>query len=112
MTKTKTVKKKARPAQSRPTESPAFSKAVEDAKAHIDNPERLSALLSDASRKVASIQREPFKDTWPYLQAMLRLIHAYSRNEYRAVLQSAFISIIAALNYLIEPFDLIPDELP
>jgi hypothetical protein len=43
---------------------------------------------------------------------MLRLIRAYSRGEYRAVPQSALLSIIAAINYLVEPFDLIPDDVP
>jgi uncharacterized membrane protein YkvA (DUF1232 family) len=92
--------------------SRAFSQAVEDAKSYIDDPDRLHALFEKAAGKAASIQKEPFKDTWAYFQAMLRLVRAYSRGEYRAVPESALLSIIAALNYLVNPFDLIPDEIP
>jgi uncharacterized membrane protein YkvA (DUF1232 family) len=48
----------------------------------------------------------------PYLQTMLRLVRAYARGEYRAVSQDALLSIVAALNYLVDPYDLIPDEVP
>ena len=43
---------------------------------------------------------------------MLRLIRAYYRGEYRVVSQDALLSIIAAISYLVDPFDLIPDEIP
>ena len=92
--------------------SRAFSQAAKDAEVYANDPERLFALFQEAAAKAASIPKEPFKDTWAYLQAMLRLIRAHSRGEYRAVPQNALLSIIAALNYLVEPFDLIPDEVP
>jgi uncharacterized membrane protein YkvA (DUF1232 family) len=43
---------------------------------------------------------------------MLRLIRAYHRGEYRQVSNDALVWIIAALNYLVDPFDLIPDDTP
>src|SRR6267378_1808914 len=43
---------------------------------------------------------------------MLRLIRAYFRGEYRNVSQDALLTIIAAVSYLVDPFDLIPDEIP
>ena len=92
--------------------SEAFSEAVADAKSYIKNPERLRGLLREASRKVASIPREPFKETWAYLQTMLRLLRAYHRGEYRNVPPTALVSIIAALAYVANPFDLIPDVVP
>jgi uncharacterized membrane protein YkvA (DUF1232 family) len=92
--------------------SKAFSQAVEDAKSYLQDPKRLHALFEKAAGKAASIPKEPFQDTWAYFQAMLRLVRAYSRGEYRAVPESALLSIIAALNYLVNPFDLIPDEIP
>jgi uncharacterized membrane protein YkvA (DUF1232 family) len=107
-TKRKTVRKRTQPA----VRSEAFSEAVEDAKSYIKNPERLRGLLVEAARKMASIPREPFKETWAYLQAMLRLVRAYYRGEYRNVPVTALISIIAALAYVANPFDLIPDVVP
>ena len=92
--------------------SRAFAKAILDAKSYATDPERLHALFEKAAGKAASMPKEPFKDTWAYFQAMLRLVRAYSHGEYRAVPESALFSIIAALNYLVNPFDLIPDEIP
>lgn len=100
------------PYQKAAVRSRAFAKAILDAKSYATDPEQLHALFEKAADKAASIPKEPFKNTWAYFQAMLRLMRAYSRGEYRAVSQSALLSIIAALNYLVNPFDLIPDEIP
>jgi uncharacterized membrane protein YkvA (DUF1232 family) len=43
---------------------------------------------------------------------MLRLIRAHCRGEYRPVSDDALVWIIAALKYLVDPFDLIPDRTP
>jgi len=43
---------------------------------------------------------------------MLRLVRAYERGEYRQVSNDALLWIVAALNYLVDPFDLIPDMTP
>jgi uncharacterized membrane protein YkvA (DUF1232 family) len=92
--------------------SSAFARAVLDAKSYTTDKARLRALVEEASEKLASIPKEPLKESWSYLQTMLRLIRAYSRGEYRAVSDDALLSIVAALNYLVDPFDLIPDEVP
>ena len=92
--------------------SEAFDRAILNAKTYIGDDTRLGTLFNEASEKMASIPKEPFKDSWPYLQAMLRLVRAYSRGQYRAVSSDALLSMIAALNYLVDPFDLIPDEVP
>ena len=76
------------------------------------DPEALRRPFEEAAQKAASIPKEPFKDSWPYLQAMLRLIRAYFRGEYRNLSQEALIYIVAAVSYLVDPFDLIPDEIP
>jgi len=93
-------------------QSTAFAKAILDAKSYATDPKRLRALFDEAATKAASISREPFKDNWAYVQAMLRLIRAYYRGEYRMISQGALLSIIAAISYLVDPFDLIPDEIP
>jgi uncharacterized membrane protein YkvA (DUF1232 family) len=115
--------KAARPGKERPKRTPKprlepavrsepFSEAVEDARSYLKNPERLRGLLSEAVIKVASVPREPFKESWAYLQAMLRLLNSYQRGEYREVPVKALISIIAAIAYVVNPFDLIPDSVP
>jgi uncharacterized membrane protein YkvA (DUF1232 family) len=92
--------------------SRAFGRAILDAKAIMNDREGLLALFDKASEKAAMMQKEPFKDTWAYFHAMLRLVRAYARGEYKAISQTAMLSVISALNYLVDPFDLIPDEVP
>ena len=43
---------------------------------------------------------------------MLRLVRAYSRGEYKQVSNDDLTWIVAALNYLVDQFDLIPDKTP
>jgi uncharacterized membrane protein YkvA (DUF1232 family) len=43
---------------------------------------------------------------------MLRLVRAYERGEYKEISNDNLIWIVAALSYLIDPFDLIPDKTP
>jgi uncharacterized membrane protein YkvA (DUF1232 family)/predicted Ser/Thr protein kinase len=90
----------------------AFTRALTDAKACAGDPESLQALFDKAARKAAAVSRKPFKENWAYLQTMLRLIRAYYRGEYRQVSDDALLWIIAALKYLVDPFDLIPDKTP
>jgi len=92
--------------------SEAFARALTDAKSSADDPDRLRALFEEAASKAASISKEPFKENWAYLQTMLRLVRAYHRGEYNQVSNDALPWIIAALNYLVDPFDLIPDKTP
>ena len=125
MKKTKTKSRsetKARPArrnseQNVPYRKPAlrsdaFARALIDAKACLNDSESLQALFKEAAQKAASVPREPFKEYWAYLQTMLRLIRAHHRGEYDKVSGNALLWIVAALNYLIDPFDLIPDATP
>jgi uncharacterized membrane protein YkvA (DUF1232 family) len=90
----------------------AFAKALELAKSFAKDPEALRALFHEAVRKAKLIPKEPFKDLWGYFQAMLRLIRAYYRGEYRDVRLMNLIIIIGAIIYVLDPWDLIPDWIP
>ena len=92
--------------------SKAFAKAVLRAKPYALNPERLEQLLRLAAKKTAVLPRKPFRESWAYLHAMLRLLRAYARGEYSNVSASALLSIVAAVAYLVDPADFIPDEIP
>src|SRR5437762_10418912 len=63
--------------------SEAFAKALINAKSCIDDRGGLQGLFNEAARKAAAVPREPFKECWPYLQTMLRLIRAHHRGEIR-----------------------------
>jgi uncharacterized membrane protein YkvA (DUF1232 family) len=92
--------------------SEAFTRALTDAKARASDPETLQALFEKAAKKTAAVSKKPFKRNWAYLHTMLRLIRAYHRGEYDQVSYDALVWIVAALNYLVDPFDLIPDNTP
>jgi uncharacterized membrane protein YkvA (DUF1232 family) len=89
-----------------------FAQAVKSAHAYVENPQRLGALLDEAVREAATMPKEPFGDIWPYFQAMLRLIRAYSRGDYCDIADSTLVAIIAAIIYVVNPLDVIPDALP
>ena len=73
---------------------------------------KFTGAFPQCAKKAAAISKKPFKQNWAYLQTMLRLIRAYHRGEYDQVSDDALVWIIAALNYLVDPFDLIPDNTP
>jgi uncharacterized membrane protein YkvA (DUF1232 family) len=89
-----------------------FATAVVSAKTYVENPSRLRALFDEAAKEAASMPREPFAETWPYFQAMLRLIRAYAGGTYRDIPESTLVVIVAAIVYLVNPLDVIPDALP
>src|SRR5438874_5913176 len=89
--------------------SPAFSQALTNARLFAKDPEKLRQLFKEAVKKAPMIPRDPFKDLWAYFQAMLRLIRAYYRREYRNVPLQNLVMIVGAIIYILNPFDLIPD---
>jgi uncharacterized membrane protein YkvA (DUF1232 family) len=92
--------------------SEAFARALTDAKSRLNDRESLQALFNEAATKAAAVPREPFEESWPYLHTMLRLVRAHHRGEYDQVSNDALLWIVAALSYLVDPFDLIPDKTP
>ena len=92
--------------------SDAFARAERNAKSYASDPRRLRELVKKAARKAAAVPLDVFSENWPYLQTMLRLARAHAHGEYREVSKDALLSVVAALNYLVDPFDLIPDEIP
>src|SRR4029434_4858477 len=65
--------------------SEAFVRALTAAKSSVVDNESLQTLFGEAARKAAAVPREPFRESWAYLQTMLRLIRAYHRGEYDQV---------------------------
>jgi len=89
-----------------------FAQAVKSARSYVTSPARLQALAQEAAEKTAALPKEAFEETWAYLQAMLRLVRAYARGDYRRVPATTLIVIVAALIYIVNPFDFIPDWIP
>jgi len=92
--------------------SEAFARALSEAKMRVVGSGALRSLFEKAAKAAASLPKHRFKANWPYLQTMLRLVRAYERGEYKQVSNDDLTWIVAALNYLVDPFDLIPDKTP
>jgi uncharacterized membrane protein YkvA (DUF1232 family) len=92
--------------------SEAFARALREAKLRVAGSGGLRSLSEKAAKEAASLPRNRLKGNWPYLQTMLRLVNAYERGEYQQVSNDDLMLIVAALNYLIDPFDFIPDAIP
>lgn len=92
--------------------SEAFTRALAEAKLRVVGSGGLRSLFESAAKEAASLPRHRFKANWPYLQTMLRLVRAYERSEYKEISNNDLTWIVAALSYLIDPFDLIPDKTP
>ena len=118
-TKTRSRKRKP-PVKTKEDRSPAlkerleaeFAQAMKSAKSYVEDPQRMRALFQEAAKEAASLPRDPFKETWPYFQTMLRLIRAYYQGDYRNIADSTLVVIIAAIIYVVNPLDLIPDAIP
>ena len=92
--------------------SEAFARALREAKLRVAGLGGLRSLFEKAAKECASLPRERFKGNWPYLQAMLRLVRAYEQGEYKQFPNRDLLWVVTALNYLVDPFDLIPDSTP
>lgn len=106
------AKQESRPVGDEITQSAAFRKATADAASYVQDPRRLRRLFDDAVGKINVIPRGPFADTWPYLMAMIRVIRAYHKSEYRDISAPKLLIIVAAIIYFVSPFDVIPDWIP
>jgi len=92
------------------------SAVVQDGRAQAESfakqPRKLKILLNSALAKANHIERGTFKELWPYLLAMLRLVRAFCTGKYKKISWESLILIIVAVAYFASPLDLIPDFLP
>ena len=93
-------------------QSTFFRKAVSEAAEYAKNPKRLKQLFEEGSRKARKVPKGAFYERWAYLMAMLRLIRAYYRAEYRDISRQHFVIIVATVLYFLTPADVISDWLP
>ena len=110
--KTKSAEEKLTSYEKPALRSEAFARALSEAKLRVVGSGGLRSLFEQAAKEAASLPRHRFKANWPYLQTMLRLVRAYERGEYKKVSNDDLMWIVAALNYLVDPLDLIPDRTP
>lgn len=89
-------------------EPKGFKRAKAKAEALLSNKDQLRRLFHKSKHK-AKERANGLKDIKDELSALLRLIQAYLNGEYKRVPTKSIIYAIAALVYLVNPLDLIPD---
>ena len=87
-----------------------LQEAQEKAQEFVNSKDKLKQLLSQALNK-AKQNYELLLAPWESLQILLRMIRAWLGGRYSPPILTV-LGGIAALVYLVEPFDLIPDPVP
>jgi len=84
------------------------------AEALLQDPEKLKKLSQAATEKAQDKARDPgpLAGVWEHLTALIRLLRAYARGEYKEIPWGSMVLIVAAIIYFVNPFDLIPDVIP
>lgn len=71
---------------------------------------KLGKLLNLALRK--GVSSEKLKDVWGNIQLFINCVRDWMSGEYREIPKSTIIIVVAALLYLVSPFDLVSDFIP
>lgn len=90
-----------------------FKRAKEKAKLIIDQRERVVLLLKQFSDKLRAVEgNKKIQAVSGKLKLFGRLIRAYVDGSYRHISGKAILSVLAAVIYFVNPFDLFPDFTP
>ena len=85
----------------------SLKKNMEGAKAYLDDDEKMEDLFQDFEKKLALIPK--IGNRASDLAVMMSMIRAYAKKQYTDVSVTTILLAIAALIYVVNPFDLIPD---
>ena len=96
---------------SRVRASKPFAKARSKAEDYLNNKDKLSGLVQEATDKAVATGSKPLGEIWEQLTAAFRLLKAYANGTYRQVPWSSIVMIVASLLYFVMPADLVPDFL-
>ena len=82
------------------------------AREYLQDQEKLRKLINDADTKVNTgkeTNKGFVKETWENLKAMVELVRAYLKGEYRQIPYGSLLLIVGAIAYFVMPADTIPD---
>lgn len=89
-----------------------FAQAQRRARRILKDPEQLFQLAKKAEGKAAGgLRSGPMSGVVDELKALLRLVRAYAKGDYRKISWESMVVVVGALLYLVSPIDLIPDFL-
>ena len=89
-----------------------YDKAADQATRYAKDPAWLKGLLRKAVQKAGdNMARVRLQNIYEDLQALIRMVQAYLKQQYKEVPWKSIIYAIAAIIYFVNPFDLIPDAI-
>lgn len=88
-----------------------FKRAAKKANELLGNQEKLNSLINSAKEK-SKKKKKQLESVWSGLQTLLRLLKAYRKKDYRKVPWRTILYATAAIIYLVNPLDFIPDFIP
>jgi uncharacterized membrane protein YkvA (DUF1232 family) len=88
-----------------------FKSAKKRAKGLLSSPEDIRRLLQDVEKKLESNDKSRLKNVLGDIKTLMALVRAYVKGTYRTIGIESVLLIVAALVYLLNPLDLIPDAL-
>lgn len=89
----------------------AFNLAIKKATSFIKNPARLTKLTMEAINKL-SHNKTSIHSIKDDLSTLIRLTKSWTSGNYKNINNSSIVTVIAAILYFVNPFDLIPDFVP
>ena len=88
-----------------------FRQAEVEAATYLKDKKKVQHLIQAALNK-AYQHREQMARVWVELMALVRMVRAWSRGEYKKLPARTILMAIAAVIYFLNPLDLIPDFIP
>lgn len=88
-----------------------FARMTSRAGDYLRDPQRLVTLMEDAARKSRSPRSGRLGESLEEVKALLRLVLAYTRGDYRGISREKLLAAVGAILYFLSPLDLVPDFL-
>lgn len=88
-----------------------LNKSVKEAEAIAKDPKAVE-MLADKAQKKARSRGKVFQKIGKDVELLIRLARAWAGGKYKDISIGSLLIVIAAIAYLLDPFDVIPDFIP
>jgi uncharacterized membrane protein YkvA (DUF1232 family) len=94
--------------------STVITNSTDQAEEQLRDPQKAKQLVENAAQKLHDLEQQQgaLADVWMYLQALFRLLQAYTTQRYTEIPWGSIVLTTIALAYFVSPIDLIPDFIP
>jgi len=90
----------------------SFKETKKQSKKMIKDPDETLKKLDEATKIFAKLKDGPLKELIEDIKLMISIVRSYVKKEYTEIPINSIIAILAAIIYVVNPFDIIPDFIP